>query len=108
MHNLRFRHKPLSDFRGRRIGDDATTGLILSKLGNAYRETCDAGVHADATKSGVHFTYHFQAEKFPKSIIFMREIIDMCVSTMGQDKTTPENKLLDSMTKPLLDLVMDS
>ena len=59
------------------------------------------GTKADGSKSEEYCTFCFQNGEFTQPDISMQEMMDKCVSIMGQQKIMPEDQALDLMRKIL-------
>jgi hypothetical protein len=59
------------------------------------------GTNTDCSKSEDYCAYCFKDGKFTEPNISMQEMLEKCVSIMGQQKIMPEDQARDLMTKNL-------
>jgi len=59
------------------------------------------GTNADGTRSEEYCAYCFQDGKFAQPDISMQEMIDFCVTIMGQQGIMPEDQARDLLTKSI-------
>ena len=59
------------------------------------------GTNTDGSAADDYCTYCFQNGKFTEPDISMKEMIDKCVSIMGQQKIMPKDQARDMITKTI-------